>query len=73
MGGLNVRRRQRRPGHAWWKDDKNNYQFRDRHGLFDCTDNTVLRAGWGKDFLNPTGQGFNNGFDARVRNADRVE
>ncbi len=44
-----------------WKYDKNNYQA--RVGMaYSINDKTVLRAGWGKYFLNPTGQGFNNGF-----------
>jgi hypothetical protein len=45
-----------------WKYDKNNYQF--RTGMaYSINEKTVLRAGWGKYFLNPTGQGFNNGFN----------
>jgi hypothetical protein len=44
-----------------WKYDKNNYQFR-VGTAYSINDKTVLRAGWGKYFLNPTGQGFNNGF-----------
>ena len=44
-----------------WKYDKNNYQF--RTGMaYQINDKTVLRAGWGKYFLNPTSQSFNNGF-----------
>lgn len=44
-----------------WKYDKNNYQL--RTGLaYSLNDKTVLRAGWGKYFLNPTSQSFNNGF-----------
>jgi hypothetical protein len=44
-----------------WKYDKNNYQF--RTGMaYSINDKTVLRAGWGKYFLNPTSQSFNNGF-----------
>jgi hypothetical protein len=44
-----------------WKTDRNNYQFR-IGTAYSINDKTVLRAGWGKYFLNPTGQGFNNGF-----------
>jgi hypothetical protein len=44
-----------------WKYDKNNFQFR-VGTAYSINDKTVLRAGWGKYFLNPTGQGFNNGF-----------
>jgi hypothetical protein len=44
-----------------WKFDKNNYQF--RAGMaYQINDKTVLRAGYGKYFLNPTSQSFNNGF-----------
>ena len=44
-----------------WKYDKNNYQF--RTGMaYSINDKTVFRAGWGKYFLNPTSQSFNNGF-----------
>jgi Carboxypeptidase regulatory-like domain/TonB-dependent Receptor Plug Domain len=44
-----------------WKYDKNNFQF--RTGMaYSINDKTVLRAGWGKYFLNPTAQSFNNGF-----------
>jgi hypothetical protein len=44
-----------------WKYDKNNYQF--RTGMaYSLNDKTVIRAGWGKYFLNPTSQSFNNGF-----------
>lgn len=44
-----------------WKYDKNNYQFR-VGTAYSINEKTVVRAGWGKYFLNPTGQGFNNGF-----------
>ena len=41
--------------------DKNNYQF--RGGLaYQINQKTVFRAGYGKYFLNPTTQGFSNGF-----------
>jgi hypothetical protein len=44
-----------------WKYDKNNYQF--RTGItYSLNEKTVLRAGWGQYFLNPTNQGQNNGF-----------
>jgi hypothetical protein len=44
-----------------WKYDKNNYQF--RTGMaYSINEKTVFRAGWGKYFLNPTSQSFNNGF-----------
>jgi hypothetical protein len=60
MGGITfagVDGAPRRP----WKYDKNNYQFR-VGTAYSLNDKTVVRAGWGKYFLNPTGQGFNNGF-----------
>ena len=44
-----------------WKYDKNNYQFRVATA-YSINEKTVFRAGWGKYFLNPTAQGFNNGF-----------
>jgi hypothetical protein len=44
-----------------WKLDKNNYQFR-VGGAYSLNDKTVLRAGYGKYFLNPTSQGNNSGF-----------
>jgi hypothetical protein len=44
-----------------WKLDKNNYQFR-VGTAYSLNDKTVLRAGWGKYFLNPTSQGNNAGF-----------
>ena len=44
-----------------YKYDKNNYQF--RGGLaYQINQKTVFRAGYGKYFLNPTTQGFSNGF-----------
>ena len=44
-----------------YRYDKNNYQF--RGGLaYQINDKTVFRAGYGKYFLNPTSQGFSNGF-----------
>jgi hypothetical protein len=44
-----------------WKLDKNNYQFR-VGTAYSLNDKTVLRAGYGKYFLNPTSQGNNAGF-----------
>ena len=48
-----------------WKLDKNNWQA--RVGMaYSLNDKTVLRAGYGKYFLNPTGQGNNAGFAQRT-------
>jgi len=44
-----------------WKLDKNNYQFR-VGTAYTLNEKTVLRAGYGKYFLNPTSQGDNAGF-----------
>ena len=44
-----------------WKYDKNNYQVR-IGTAYSINDKTVFRAGYGKYFLNPTSQSFNNGF-----------
>jgi hypothetical protein len=44
-----------------WKLDKDNFQFR-VGTAYSLNDKTVLRAGYGKYFLNPTGQGNNAGF-----------
>jgi hypothetical protein len=44
-----------------WKYDKNNYQIR-TGATFSINEKTVLRGGYGKYFLNPTSQSFNNGF-----------
>jgi hypothetical protein len=44
-----------------WKYDKNNYQFR-VGAAYSLDEKTVIRGGWGKYFLNPTEDGFNNGF-----------
>ncbi len=60
MGGLTfagVNGAPERP----WKLDKDNYQAR-IGAAYSLNDKTVLRGGWGKYFLNPTGQGFNAGF-----------
>jgi hypothetical protein len=44
-----------------WKLDKDNWQG--RVGMaFSVNEKTVLRAGYGKYYLNPTGQGNNQGF-----------
>ena len=44
-----------------WKLDKNNWQG--RVGMaYSLNEKTVLRAGYGKYFLNPTSQGNNAGF-----------
>lgn len=44
-----------------WKYDKNNYQIR-IGTTYSINEKTVFRAGYGKYFLNPTSQSFNNGF-----------
>lgn len=44
-----------------WKLDKDNYQFR-VGTAYQINEKTVFRAGFGKYFLNPTGQGNNAGF-----------
>jgi hypothetical protein len=44
-----------------WKLDKNNYQLR-VGTAYSLNEKTVLRAGYGKYFLNPTSQGNNAGF-----------
>ena len=44
-----------------WQYDKNNYQFR-IGGAYQLNQKTVLRGGYGKYFLNPTGEGFTNGY-----------
>jgi hypothetical protein len=44
-----------------WKLDKDNYQFR-VGTTYSLNEKTVLRAGYGKYFLNPTSQGNNAGF-----------
>jgi hypothetical protein len=44
-----------------WKFDGNNFQL--RGGVaYQINDKTVFRAGYGKYYLNPTGQGYTNGF-----------
>ena len=59
-GRHHVRRRQRRPGPAV-EVRQEQLPVPRRHGL-SINDKTVFRAGWGKYFLNPTSQAFNNGF-----------
>ena len=44
-----------------WAWDRNNYQLRGG-GTYQLNEKTVLRAGYGKYFLNPTGQAFTQGF-----------
>jgi hypothetical protein len=44
-----------------WKLDRDNYQFR-VGTVYSLNERTVLRAGYGKYFLNPTSQGNNAGF-----------
>jgi hypothetical protein len=44
-----------------WKWDMNNIQAR-VGGAYQLNDKTVLRSGYGRYYLNPTGQGVNNGF-----------
>src|SRR5262249_34997979 len=48
-----------------WKYDKNNYQIR-LGTAYQLNEKTVLRAGYGKYFLNPTGQGWQNGFSIQT-------
>jgi carboxypeptidase family protein/TonB-dependent receptor-like protein len=60
MGGLTFAGVDGKPTQPW-KYDKNNYQFR-VGTAYSINEKTVFRAGWGKYFLNPTNQGFNNGF-----------
>jgi hypothetical protein len=60
MGGLTFAGVDGKPKQPW-KYDKNNYQFR-VGTAYSINEKTVFRAGWGKYFLNPTNQGFNNGF-----------
>ena len=70
MGGLRFAGVDGAPDRPW-KYDKNNYQL--RTGLaYSIDEKTVLRAGWGKYYLNPTGQGSNNGF-SQSDEPDRVE
>lgn len=60
MGGLTFAGVDGRPSRPY-RYDKNNYQF--RTGMaYQVNEKTVFRAGYGKYFLNPTSQGFSNGF-----------
>jgi hypothetical protein len=60
MGGLRFAGVNGAPDRPW-KLDKNNYQFR-VGTAYQLNEKTVLRAGYGKYFLNPTSQSNNNGF-----------
>lgn len=60
MGGLTFAGVDGAPERPY-KYDKNNYQVR-VGGTYQINDRTVFRAGYGKYFLNPTTQGFSNGF-----------
>ena len=69
-GRPHVRRRGRRPRQAV---EDGQGQLPGRVGAaYSLNEKTVLRGGWGKYFLNPTGQGFNNGF-SNINDADCVE
>ena len=60
MGGIRFAGVDGAPNRPW-KLDKNNYQS--RVGMaYQINEKTVLRAGYGKYFLNPTSQGNNAGF-----------
>lgn len=60
MGGIRFAGVDGAPNRPW-KLDKNNYQFR-VGAAYSLNEKTVLRAGYGKYFLNPTSQGNNAGF-----------
>ena len=60
MGGIRFAGVNGAPNRPW-KLDKNNYQLR-VGTAYSINDKTVLRAGWGKYYLNPTSQSFNAGF-----------
>ena len=60
LGGVTFVGVDGRPDNPW-KYDKNNFQFR-VGGAYQINDRTVLRAGYGKYFLNPTAESFLNGF-----------
>jgi Carboxypeptidase regulatory-like domain/TonB-dependent Receptor Plug Domain len=60
MGGLRFAGVDGAPDRPW-KYDKNNYQFR-VGTAYQLNEKTVLRAGYGKYFLNPTSQSNNTGF-----------
>ena len=60
MGGITFAGVDGNPDRPWrW--DMNNIQGR-IGTAFQLNEKTVLRAGYGRYYLNPTGQGFNNGF-----------
>jgi hypothetical protein len=48
-----------------WAYDKNNYQIR-LGTAYQLNEKTVLRAGYGRYFLNPTGQGWSQGFSIQT-------
>ncbi|HTV00479.1 MAG TPA: carboxypeptidase regulatory-like domain-containing protein, partial [Luteitalea sp.] len=60
MGGLTFAGVDGAPTRPY-RYDKNNYQAR-VGAAFQINDKTVMRGGYGKYFLNPTSQGFSNGF-----------
>ena len=60
MGGLTFVDKDGKPSTPY-KLDKNNYQFR-AGGAYQLNEKTVLRAGYGKYFLNPTNEGQTQGF-----------
>ena len=60
MGGIRFAGVDGAPNRPW-KLDKDNYQFR-VGTAYSLNEKTVLRAGYGKYFLNPTSQGNNAGF-----------
>jgi hypothetical protein len=60
MGGIRFAGVDGAPNRPW-KLDKNNYQFR-VGAAYSLNEKTVVRAGYGKYFLNPTSQGNNAGF-----------
>jgi len=52
------------PDHPW-KYDKNNFQFRGGFA-YQLRERTVARGGYGRYFLNPTGQGQSQGFSIQT-------
>ncbi len=60
MGGLTFVGVDGNPDRPWALD-KNNFQIR-LGTAYSLNDKTVLRAGYGRYYQNPTGQGFQNGF-----------
>ena len=62
MGGIRFAGVNGAPNRPW-KLDKDNWQA--RVGMaYSLNEKTVVRAGYGKYFLNPTGQGNNAGFSS---------